>query len=99
LTEISILKRDLADLPIDQLGEWSWILVRSLDWKTISKKLEIDSSKSRIYLPRAKGNLHRGGPASRCSRADGNTGRNFPNEQGTSSTICRGTRICARLMQ
>lgn len=42
LTEISILKRDLADLPIDQLGEWSWILVRSLDWKTISKKLEID---------------------------------------------------------
>jgi hypothetical protein len=42
LTEISILKSDLADLPIEQLGEWSWILVRSLDWKTISKKLEID---------------------------------------------------------
>ena len=42
LTEISILKSDLADLPIEQLGEWSWILVRSRDWKTISKKLEID---------------------------------------------------------
>lgn len=42
LTEISILKSDLADLPIEQLGEWSWILVRSRDWKTISEKLEID---------------------------------------------------------
>ena len=42
LTEISILKTDLADLPIEQLGEWSWILVRSRDWKTISEKLEID---------------------------------------------------------
>ena len=42
LTEISILKSDLADMPLEQLGEWSWILVRSRDWKTISEKLDLE---------------------------------------------------------
>jgi hypothetical protein len=35
LTDIVILRQAVANYPVAELGEWTWILVRSEDWKSI----------------------------------------------------------------
>lgn len=40
--DILALKKILARYPIQELGHWSWILVRSEDWKPISRKLRLN---------------------------------------------------------
>ena len=40
--DILALKRALAHYPIQALGHWTWVLVRSQDWKPISKILRLN---------------------------------------------------------
>jgi hypothetical protein len=39
LKQIATLKNVVANAPTEALGEWTWVLVRSQDWKPLSKKL------------------------------------------------------------
>lgn len=41
-TDMAILKKTLAKYPTNQLGAWTWVLVRSADWKAISKLTRLD---------------------------------------------------------
>ena len=41
-TDILQLKRVLARYPIEALGHWTWVLVRSQDWKPISRMLRLN---------------------------------------------------------
>jgi hypothetical protein len=34
--DIAVLQKTLANYPIAELGEWTWVLVRSEDWKAIA---------------------------------------------------------------
>jgi hypothetical protein len=40
--DIHELKRVLAHYPIEELGNWTWVLVRSQDWKPISRTLRLN---------------------------------------------------------
>jgi hypothetical protein len=40
--DIARLKKVLAHYPTEGLGQWTWVLVRSEDWKPISRKLRLD---------------------------------------------------------
>lgn len=40
--DILQLKRVLAHYPIQALGHWTWVLVRSQDWKLISRRLQLN---------------------------------------------------------
>ena len=40
--DILQLKSVLARYPIEALGHWTWVLVRSQDWKPISRRLRLD---------------------------------------------------------
>ena len=42
LREIAVLKDVLASYPTKSLGEWTWILVRSQEWKTIIARQKMD---------------------------------------------------------
>ncbi|MEQ1353369.1 MAG: hypothetical protein ABLT11_05080 [Candidatus Acidiferrum sp.] len=33
--DVAVLRRALEKYPVEQLGEWTWVLVRSSDWKSI----------------------------------------------------------------
>jgi hypothetical protein len=41
-TDILVLKKILAHYPIVGLGHWTWVLVRSQDWKPISHALRLN---------------------------------------------------------
>jgi hypothetical protein len=40
--DIFELKKVLAQYPIEGLGQWTWVLVRSQDWKPISRMLRLN---------------------------------------------------------
>ena len=40
--EIAVLKKTLAKYPAAELGEWTWVLVRSADWKYIVMSRGLD---------------------------------------------------------
>jgi hypothetical protein len=42
LRDILQLKRVLSHYPTEGLGQWTWVLVRSQDWKRISRMLGLD---------------------------------------------------------
>ena len=42
--DIRQLKNMLLHYPIERLGHWTWVLVRSQDWKPISQTLRLDTS-------------------------------------------------------
>ena len=42
LEDIRHLKSVLAHYPIEELGHWTWVLVRSEDWKRISRSLGLN---------------------------------------------------------
>ena len=51
--DMAVLKRTLAKYPADELGEWTWVLVRSADWKYIVTPRGIDpDSPAFTYLPK-----------------------------------------------
>jgi hypothetical protein len=49
---MEILRKVLAKYPTAALGEWTWVLVRSEDWKTILLSRELDPNSPTIsFLP------------------------------------------------
>jgi hypothetical protein len=49
--DLAVLRRTLAKYPVGELGEWTWILVRSEDWKPIllTRGLDPDSPAFTYY--------------------------------------------------
>ncbi len=52
--QVTVLRRALANYPVAQLGSWTWILVRSEDWKAIKllRGLDPDSPAFTFYPKR-----------------------------------------------
>jgi hypothetical protein len=51
--QVVILRRALANYPVAQLGNWTWILVRSDDWKAILRSRSLDpDSPAFTYYPK-----------------------------------------------
>jgi len=52
--DVAILQRTLAKYPTAKLGNWTWVLVRSEDWKAIlrSRGLDADSPAFTFYPKR-----------------------------------------------
>jgi len=52
--DIAILKRTVAKYPMAELGDWTWVLVRSENWKTIlrTRGLDPDSPAFTFYPKR-----------------------------------------------
>ena len=52
--QVTVLRRALANYPVAQLGSWTWILVRSEDWKAIhvTRGLDPDSPAFTFYAKR-----------------------------------------------
>ena len=49
----TVLRAALARYPVDALGEWTWVLVRTEDWKQILSERRFDSNKPALtYLPK-----------------------------------------------
>jgi len=42
----TVLRKALARYPVDALGEWTWVLVRTEDWKQILSERKFDSNHS-----------------------------------------------------
>lgn len=53
--EMVVLRKALANYPLAQLGNWTWVLVRSVQWKAIlrSRGLDPDSPAFTFYPERA----------------------------------------------
>ena len=52
--DIAVLERALAKYPVAELGNWTWVLVRSEDWKAIhvTRGLDPDSPAFTFYAKR-----------------------------------------------
>ncbi len=51
--DMAVLRKSLAKYPANELGEWTWVLVRSADWKYIVMPRGIDpDSPAFTYLPK-----------------------------------------------
>jgi len=51
--DMAVLRKTLAKYPTAELGEWTWVLVRSADWKYIVMPRGIDpDSPAFTYLPK-----------------------------------------------
>ena len=50
--EMVVLRKALANYPIAQLGNWTWVLVRSEDWKALKLGLDPDSPAFTFYPKR-----------------------------------------------
>ena len=51
--DMAVLRKTLAKYPAAELGEWTWVLVRSTDWKYIVMPRGIDpDSPAFTYLPK-----------------------------------------------
>ena len=49
----TVLRRALARYPVEALGEWRWVLVRSEDWKQILSERRVDPNVPAFsYLPK-----------------------------------------------
>ena len=51
--DMAVLRKSLARYPVAELGEWTWVLVRSADWKYVVTPQGIDpDSPAFTYLPK-----------------------------------------------
>ena len=51
--DVAVLRKTLAKYPAAELGEWTWVLVRSADWKRITLRHGLDSdSPAFTYVPK-----------------------------------------------
>ena len=49
----TVLRKALARYPVDALGEWTWVLVRTEDWKQLLSERRFDSNNPAFsYLPK-----------------------------------------------
>lgn len=46
----TVLRKALARYPVDALGEWRWVLVRTEDWKQLLSKRKFDSDSPAFSL-------------------------------------------------
>ena len=50
---IAVLRKAQAQYPVDALGEWTWVLVRTVDWKQILSSRKFDTNHPAFsYLPK-----------------------------------------------
>jgi hypothetical protein len=42
LQDLAVLRKTLAKYPVQLLGKWTWVAVRSQDWKAITKRLGLN---------------------------------------------------------
>jgi hypothetical protein len=50
--DVAALRRALEKYPVEQLGEWTWVLVRSSDWQSIQEIRGLDrNSPAFTYYP------------------------------------------------
>ena len=50
---MTVLRKAMARYPIDALGEWTWVLVRTVDWKQIMSDRKLDTNHPAFsYLPK-----------------------------------------------
>jgi len=50
--DMAVLRKTLAKYPLDTLGEWTWVLVRSQDWRRILLDRRFDPNNPAFsYLP------------------------------------------------
>jgi len=50
--DMAVLRRALAKYPVEALGEWTWVLVRSEDWKRVLLDRGFDPNNPALsYLP------------------------------------------------
>jgi hypothetical protein len=50
---IAVLRKAQAQYPVDALGEWRWVLVRTVDWKRILSDRKFDTNYPAFsYLPK-----------------------------------------------
>ena len=53
--QVLVLRKALANYPVAQLGSWTWILVRSEDWKAILRSRSLDpDSPAFTYYPKGE---------------------------------------------
>ena len=53
LAAMTVLRKALAKYPVDALGEWTWVLVRSVDWKRMLLERGFNPNNPAFtYLPR-----------------------------------------------
>ena len=53
LVAMTVLRKALAKYPVNELGEWTWVLVRTVDWKRILLERAYDPNNPAFsYLPR-----------------------------------------------
>jgi len=50
--QITLLRSVLNKYPTELLGNWTWVLVRSEDWKTILRARRLDDTAAFSYLPK-----------------------------------------------
>jgi hypothetical protein len=52
--DVAVLRKVLEKYPVEQLGEWTWVLVRSVDWKEIkvTRKMDPNSPAFTYYSQR-----------------------------------------------
>jgi hypothetical protein len=49
----TVLRKALARYPVEALGEWRWVLVRTEDWKRILSEMGVDPNVPAFsYLPK-----------------------------------------------
>lgn len=46
----TVLRKALAPYPVEALGEWTWVLVRTEDWKQILSERKFDSNHSAFSI-------------------------------------------------
>lgn len=51
--QMAVLRRVLDRYPTNRLGDWTWVLIRSDDWKRLKERLQLDpNSPAFTYLAR-----------------------------------------------
>jgi hypothetical protein len=91
--DVAVLRSALAKYPIAQLGNWTWILVRSEDWKAILVPGGLDpDSPAFTYCPK-KRDVYRRGAGEGSSWAAPRIAAEVEHEQQGSSRLRHRSRV------
>ena len=56
--DVAVLRRAMEKYPVAELGEWTWVLVRSSDWTCDSDSARAGSKQSRVHILPVEGDVH-----------------------------------------
>ena len=70
--QVVILQAALRRYPIEGLGQWTWVLVRSEDWKPILTRVQMDPNSPAFSILRKASDIYRRSLA--CVQAGATTG-------------------------